>query len=88
MMMGFIACMHNKGYAPPAMISMVSAISYFHKLNGFPDPAKHFIIAKLLTEAQNLGTVSDVRLPVTMSSLLALCRMWLIYSINALCYGL
>ena len=39
MMMGFIAYMHNKGYAPSSMISMVSAISYFHKLNGFPDPA-------------------------------------------------
>ena len=72
MMMGCIAYMHNKGYAPSSMILMVSAISYFHKLNGFPDPAKNFIIAKLLTGAQNLGTVSDVRLPVTMPILVQL----------------
>ena len=72
MMMGFIVYMRNKGYAPSSVIFTVSAISYFHKLNGLPDPAKDFIIAKLLTGAQNLGTVSDVRLPVTMPILVQL----------------
>ena len=52
------------------MISTVSAISYFHKLNGLPDPAKNCIIAKLLTGAQNLGTVFDVKLPETMPILI------------------
>ena len=66
MMMSFIAYMHNKGYAPSSMISTVSAISYFHKLKGLLEPAKNFIIAKLLTGAQNLGTMSGVRLPVTL----------------------
>ena len=38
----------------------VSAISYFHTINGFQDPAKSFIISRLLVGAHNLRTVSDV----------------------------
>ena len=41
-LMGFIAHLHNEGYAPPAStITKVSAISYFHKINGFQqDPVR------------------------------------------------
>ncbi|MEG7522171.1 MAG: hypothetical protein M3H12_03610, partial [Chromatiales bacterium] len=53
-------------FAPASIISTVSAISYFHKINGFQDPAKNFIISKLLSGAQNLRAVPDVRLPVTL----------------------
>ncbi|KAK2188217.1 hypothetical protein NP493_140g04020 [Ridgeia piscesae] len=65
-MMFFIAHLHNAGLAPASIISYVSAISYFHKINGFQDPAKSFIISRLLIGAQNLRTVSDVRLPITL----------------------
>lgn len=40
MMMIFIAYLHDTGLAPASIISTVSAISYFHKINGFQDPAK------------------------------------------------
>ena len=60
MIMGFIAYLHNAEFAPNSIISTLSAISYFHKRNGFPDPAKNFIVAKLLTGALNLRTVSHI----------------------------
>ena len=63
-LMGFIAHLHNEGYAPASIITTVSAISYFHKVNGFQDRARNFLISKLLTEAQNLRSVTDVRLPI------------------------
>lgn len=65
-MMFFIAHLHNAGLAPASIISYVSAISYFHRINGYQDPAKSFIISRLLIGAQNLRTVSDVRLPITL----------------------
>ena len=73
-LMGFIAYLHNDGYAPASIITTVSAISYFHKINGFADPARNFLISKLLTGAQNLRSVSDVRLPVTLPILAQLIR--------------
>ena len=71
-MMFFIAHLHNTGLAPASIISYVSAISYFHKINGFQDPSKNFIISRLLLGAQKLRTVSDVRLPVTLPVLIKL----------------
>ena len=73
-LMGFIAHLHNDGYAPASIITTVSAISYFHKVNGLTDPARNFLISKLLTRAQNLRSVSDVRLPVTLPILSQLIR--------------
>ena len=72
MIMGFIAYLHNADYAPASIISNISAIAYFHKINGFPDPSRNFILAKLLTGAHNLRSVADVRLPVTLPILLKL----------------
>ena len=72
MIMGFIAYLHNADNAPASIISNISAISYFHKIYGFPDPSRNFIVAKLLTGAHNLRSVADVRLPVTLPILLKL----------------
>ena len=60
-LMGFIAHSHNEGYAPASIITTVSASSYFHKVNGFNDPA-------------NLRSVSDVRLPTMLLILAQLIR--------------
>ena len=72
--MGFIAHLHNEGYAPASIITTVSAISFFHKVNGFQDPARNVLISKRLTGAQNLRSVSDVRLPITLPVLVQLIR--------------
>ena len=73
-MLLFVAHLHNAGYAPSSTISTVSAISYFHKVNGLHDPARNFIDSRLLLGAQKLGTRSDVRLPITLPFLAQLIR--------------
>ena len=60
MMLLFVAHLHNAGYAPSSIISTISAISYFHKVNGLHDTARNFIVSRLLLGAQKLGTMSDV----------------------------
>ena len=49
------------------------AISYVHKLRGFPDPTKSFLIQKLLSALSRKPSV-DVRLPVTRPVLHELIR--------------
>ena len=75
LIMGFIAHLHNTGLAPASIISTISAIAYFHKLNGYQDPSKNFIVSKMLTGAKNLCYVSDVRLPVTLPILTRLIQV-------------
>ena len=53
--------------------SYLSAISYVHKLRGFRDPTKSFLIQKLL-KASSRQRTADVRLPVTRPVLHELVR--------------
>ena len=69
MLLLFIAHLHASKLAPASIISTVSAVGYFHKINGFTDPATSFLVTKLLAGARNLGAVPDVRLPVTLPML-------------------
>ena len=66
MILLFIAHLHAHGSAPASITSIISAVAYFHNINGFSDPTNCFIVAKVLAGARNLGSVSDVRLPVTL----------------------
>ena len=66
MILLFIAHLFALGLAPSSIVSTVSAVSYFHKVNGFPDPSNAFLVTKLLAGARNVGAVPDVRLPVTL----------------------
>ena len=66
MILLFIAHLHAHGSAPASITSIMSAVACFHKINGFSDPTNCFIVAKVLAGARNLGSVSDVRLPVTL----------------------
>ena len=61
-----IAHLYASGSAPASIVSTVSAVAYFHKINGFHDPSNCFMVSKLLAGARNLGTIPDVRLPVTL----------------------
>ena len=58
--------MYVSGSAPASIVSTVSAVAYFHKINGFHYPTNCFMVSKLLAGARNLGTVPDIRLPVTL----------------------
>ena len=74
MMLLFVAHLHNAGYAPSSIISTISAISYFHKVNGLHDPARNFVVGRVLLGAQKLRSRPDVRLPITLPILAHLIR--------------
>ena len=65
-MLLFIAHLHGLGFAPQSISSIISALAYFHKVNGFCDPSNNFIVAKALSGARNLRHSCDVRLPITL----------------------
>ncbi len=67
--MQFIAYLHGTGYSPAHISSVLSALAYFHKIQGLPDPTKHFAIQKLVAGARNLRARLDVRLPITVNIL-------------------
>ena len=59
---------------PLQAVSIISAVGYFHKNNGFPDRTNNYIVGRLLAGARNLGSVTDVRLPVTLPILVRLVQ--------------
>ena len=50
---------------PHQLFKHVSALSYSHKLSGFPDTAKVFFIVQMLKGYGKLGSRLDSRLPIT-----------------------
>ena len=66
MILLFVAHLHAGGAAPTTIVFNVLALAYFHKINGLPDPTNNFIVVNLLAGTRNLGSVPDVRLPVTL----------------------
>ena len=62
MVLFFIAHLYTNGSAPASIVSIVLAVSYFRKINGFHDPSTCFMVYKLFARGRNLGTVPDVRL--------------------------
>ena len=84
----FVAHRHPGGAATTIIVSNVSALTYFHKINDLPDPTNNVIVVKLLAGARNLGYVLDVRLPITPPIFFAWCRFSQLFShqpIGALC---
>ena len=51
MVLLFIAHLYASGSAPASIVSTVSAVAYFHKINGFHDPSNCFMVSKLLAGA-------------------------------------
>ena len=72
MLLLFIARLHASNLAPASIVTTVSAVEYFHKINRFTYPATSFLVTNLLAGACSLGTVPDVLLPVTMPMLVRL----------------
>ena len=69
----FISYLSFRKLACSTIKSYLSAISYAHKLKGFNDPTKSFLIDKLLT-ALSRQQPSDIRLPITRPILHQLIR--------------
>lgn len=69
----FIAYLSAKKLAPSTITSYLSAIGYVHKIKGYTDPTKSFLIHKLLT-ALSRRRLADLRLPITRPVLHELIR--------------
>ena len=54
MMLLCIAYLHAAGSAPASVVSTVSAVAYFHKINGLADPSHCFAVTKVLAGVRSL----------------------------------
>ena len=61
----FIAHLFNGGYAAASIVSAISVLSYFNKINGFSDPARNFVVPKAIAGVRNERSVAGIRLPIT-----------------------
>ena len=61
----FIAHLSAKRLARATISTYISAISYVHKLKGYADPTKVFLILKLLAAIKSRSR-PDIRLPITL----------------------
>ena len=60
----FISFLCAKGLTPATITSCLSAIAYVHKIKGYLDPTKSFLIEKLLVALGRCGQ-ADVRMPIS-----------------------
>ena len=65
----FIAFLFEQEYAPGTIVSMISALSFVHKLLMAFDPTDTFVIKKMLQGCKKLKCQFDTRLPITLSIL-------------------
>ena len=70
----YVAYLFNLKYAPKTIQTYLSAISFLHKIQGFADPTKDFIIQKLVAGVHRLRPSVDMRLPITAPILSRLLR--------------
>ena len=61
----YITHLFNMKLAPRTISTYLSALSYLHKIQGFADPTKEFLIQKLVAGAYKLRPAVDMRLPIT-----------------------
>lgn len=62
----FIAYLFGSSYSPSTVNTYISALGYYHKLAGLPDPSKTFYISEMLKGYSKLGNTLDTRLPITL----------------------
>ncbi|MCG7876876.1 MAG: hypothetical protein N0C90_11155 [Candidatus Thiodiazotropha endolucinida] len=70
----FISYCFEQGYAPATITTYTSGISFQHKLYHWNDPTDLFIIKKLLDGCRRIRPKSDVRAPITISTLKSICH--------------
>lgn len=65
----FISSMSLEGKAPATISSYLAGLAFKHKINGWDDPSKAFIVQKLVEGSRRLNGSSDGRAPLTLSIL-------------------
>lgn len=61
----FIGRLFDIGYSPSSISSPISAVAYIHKIFNMPEPAKCFLVQKMLKGCHKVGPTVDSRLPIT-----------------------
>ena len=66
----FIAFLSIRGYAASTVATYISAIGYYHKVNGFIDPNDNFVIREMIEGFRRKGPkCKDIRQPITLPML-------------------
>ena len=66
----FISSMSLEGKAPATISSYLAGIAFWHKINGWEDPSKAFIVQKLVEGSKRLNGSPDSRAPLTLPLLI------------------
>ena len=61
--------MFQRNYASSTANTYASALGYYHRLAGVPDPTKVFWVLEMLKGYGKLGPRLDTRMPITLSIL-------------------
>ena len=61
--------MCQRNYASSTANTYISALGYYHRLAGVPDPTKVFWVLEMLKGYGKLGSRLDTRMPTTLSIL-------------------
>lgn len=62
----FVAHLYDCQYASSTVATQLSCLGYFHKLHGFPDPSKNFIVSQMMKGYSKIDSRLDSRLPITL----------------------
>jgi hypothetical protein len=62
----YISHLLSGGKAVSSVLSILSAIAFFHNMCSVDDPSSHFIIKRIMTGASKLAKTVDGRAPVTL----------------------
>ena len=61
----FVAWLSLRGLSPNSIATYVAGVGYHHKLMGYLDPTKDFVVSKLLTGCRRDRHAPDSRQPIT-----------------------
>ena len=69
----FIGWLSVQNFAPATINTYVSAVGYYHKINGCSDPTHDFLVAKLLEGCRRSHPSRDCRQPISLLILKEIC---------------
>ena len=70
-LINFIAYLSTQGYKSSTARSYVAGISFYIRINNWPDPSESFVVRKMLKGFQRISPIKDTRAPVTLKMLLS-----------------
>ncbi len=62
----FASHLFSNNFKHSTIVNYLSAVSFYLKLKGFPDPVSTFVVQKFLVGAKNLTPKTPLRLPLTL----------------------